>query len=304
MDEMREKFLEGYLDIDVVGIYADWREEQGEDVDGLREMMGHLDGFYTEDSVQVYKDLGLSIQKYASPVDPISKALLFMYTEGIGPEKCTIKGSDGVYREFYVWWRIWDVSPPSSMSHSYLDGGLFDRLSNLEAKGKRHAGYKTKIEAVKDLGEALHLYRKEEWGEGKWLEEPDYMEWTNKETGYPCVVCRNGRGIFCGYVGIPKGHRGYEKEFEDHKLTEDITFHGLLPGLLNRKESYWYFGFDCGHAFDYAPADRRLDSLDRPADLPAELLGFPVRYPEVVYRDFESVVERTNVLALELFNRR
>lgn len=42
---------------------------------------------------------------------------------------------------------------------------------------------------------------------GPWTFEPDFDSWIDQETGYKCVVYRQGHfGHWCGYVEIPEGH--------------------------------------------------------------------------------------------------
>lgn len=51
------------------------------------------------------------------------------------------------------------------------------------------------------------------WGDGPWMNEPDKCWWIDEETGYWCMIVRNGEvtGALCGYVGVPKNHRYFQK---------------------------------------------------------------------------------------------
>ena len=108
-----------------------------------------------------------------------------------------------------------------------------------------------------------------------------------EHAGYKCVVTFSAMGHRCGYVGIPKNHPLYGKDYTDHLeiKKEDVgdrKISGAFPLLgayLDKDEririeayfqchggityagggehsSYpiesdlWWFGFDCGHCDD------------------------------------------------------
>ena len=51
-------------------------------------------------------------------------------------------------------------------------------------------------------------------GSGPWKGEPDKFAWTDKATGYPCVVVREYTGEYGAHVGVPPDHSlsGYAAE--------------------------------------------------------------------------------------------
>ncbi len=59
---------------------------------------------------------------------------------------------------------------------------------------------------------------KSSWGLGPWQDEPDKVQWTDPETGLPCLIKRvEHSGHLCGYVGVGPDHplhgrTGYDKE--------------------------------------------------------------------------------------------
>lgn len=108
-----------------------------------------------------------------------------------------------------------------------------------------------------------------------------------EHAGYKCVVTFGAIGHRCGYVGIPKSHSLYGKDYQEHldiKKADigDREISGIFPWLgacLDKDEririeayfsvhggitfadggensSYpiesdlWWFGFDCGHCDD------------------------------------------------------
>lgn len=107
---------------------------------------------------------------------------------------------------------------------------------------------------------------KKQWGEGPWNDEPDKVQWTDEETGLPCLAKRNDVGVWCGYVGVAKGHPWYEKKYDEC----DVEVHGGLsysdhcqegpeeyaichipePG---QPDDVWWLGFDTHHWGDLAP---------------------------------------------------
>lgn len=118
---------------------------------------------------------------------------------------------------------------------------------------------------------------KSQWGEGEWSSEPDKIQYTDPDTGYPCLVVRSPLGALCGYVGVAEGHPffnypGSSWDDDGHpenvlKVHGGITFtgfcqeddkeHGIChipdPGQPDRV--FWY-GFDCGHYCDLMPTMR------------------------------------------------
>lgn len=79
------------------------------------------------------------------------------------------------------------------------------------------------------------------------------LEWTS--SGLPCVVLyrpeKHLEDYRCGYVGVPKGHPLYGKQYTEL----DIAVHGGLTfsdrgdgQYLDRR--HWWFGFDCAHYGD------------------------------------------------------
>ena len=107
------------------------------------------------------------------------------------------------------------------------------------------------------------------------------------KNGYHCFVIFTRNGCRCGYIGIPKTHRLYKKEYNKPqtflRAKQNHKFNGNVFGLLNpnidkkalspdmyfsahmgftfsnfikEEQGYntnnemWYFGFDCGHCDD------------------------------------------------------
>jgi hypothetical protein len=101
---------------------------------------------------------------------------------------------------------------------------------------------------------------KTEFPRGEWDSEPDYLNWTT-QAGLPGLIVRNQFGNLCGYVAVTEGHPYYKKGYEDC----DLEVHGGLtfsnkcsPPICHipqpgEPDDVWWFGFDCGHCFDYSP---------------------------------------------------
>lgn len=116
------------------------------------------------------------------------------------------------------------------------------------------------------------LVDREGWGPGPWEGEPDIELW--RTGGYACLVARHPHfGCLNGYVGLPPTHSLYGEpvtEFRGFRAHGGITFAGRLDQRFC-KGDLWWLGFDCGHAFDIAPAIMaRCPEL---RDLPAISLG-------------------------------
>jgi hypothetical protein len=138
---------------------------------------------------------------------------------------------------------------------------------------------------------------KASWGAGPWSDEPDKVQWTDDQTGLPCLVKRGPMGNWCGYVAVAEGHPWFEQDYDDVRPYPDV--HGGLtyadfcqqgpeessichvpePGQPDR---VWWLGFDCGHAWDLMPAMRGV-------------LGSPISGG--VYRDIGFVRSEVEQLA-------
>lgn len=150
---------------------------------------------------------------------------------------------------------------------------------------------------------------KSAWGDGPWQTEPDKVQWSDKATGLPCIIRRSPMmGNWCGYVGVFAGHPFFGLDYNDIPVevhggltfadrcdpSEDETgvCHFPEPG---EPDNVWWFGFDCGHAFDFSPGMR----AHQRAYLPPELLGLLEQLTEA-YRDLDYVKAEVESLARQL----
>jgi hypothetical protein len=103
--------------------------------------------------------------------------------------------------------------------------------------------------------------------EGPWADEPDKIQWLDWSTELDCLMVRNHLGSWCGYVGVPPGHRWHGVRYQDI----DVEVHGGLTfsdrcqegapeemavchvPLDGRPADVWWLGFDTGHFSDYQP---------------------------------------------------
>lgn len=146
-----------------------------------------------------------------------------------------------------------------------------------------------------------------EWGEGPWQGEPDKVQWQDERTGLPCLAVRGPlTGSWCGYVGVPEGHRLYGLDFSrlDVDVHGGLTFaggcvtedreHGIchVPDE-GEPDHVWWLGFDCAHAFDVSPGLQA--HLSRLRAVPGGMLGD-------VYRDLAYVREQCRGLAEQIRN--
>ncbi len=110
------------------------------------------------------------------------------------------------------------------------------------------------------------------WDEGPWQAEPDKIQYVDDQTGLPCLVKRNPRlGFLCGYVGVPEGHPLFGLNYTNGAVEALDAHHGVNYTDLCQDEDdpaasichipepgdpdrVWWFGYDCGHMGDQAPA--------------------------------------------------
>jgi len=139
--------------------------------------------------------------------------------------------------------------------------------------------------------------KREMWGEGTWVDEPDLVEWEPEEAPELVGLIRrhDELGMLCGYVGVPPAHpwHGQSKERigdDDQGWDVGLTYVGLFavedgPSAINTKR--WWVGFDCAHWLDVIPFMERLRSGFRRSLRPSSGL------PEPTYKHFRWV--RTEV---------
>jgi hypothetical protein len=132
------------------------------------------------------------------------------------------------------------------------------------------------------------------WPDGPWRAEPDMVAFSDPRSGYALVVRRNDLGIWCGYVGLPPGSPHFEDKYQD--VVMDV--HGGLSfsgygDEIGLAEDLWWFGFDCGHAGDYAPA--LAGAMAALRDDLAEVYGLVP-----IYRDLAFVLAQVLHLAPRL----
>ena len=121
---------------------------------------------------------------------------------------------------------------------------------------------------------------------GPWDDEPDFIQWIDPTTTYQCMMKRGYSGGWCGYVCVPRDHPLHGHGYSG--LDEDINVHGGLTFADSwLEEGDWWFGFDCGHAFDISPAMPDFGPTE------GEWAS--------KYRDAEYVKAMVKVLAAQLF---
>ena len=77
-------------------------------------------------------------------------------------------------------------------------------------------------------------------------EKPSIVEKEWEAYGFKCKVIFVRQSHRCGYVGIPKGHVAYDKDYTDLPIE---VHGGLTYGQFGEDGLKW-FGFDCAHAGD------------------------------------------------------
>lgn len=162
---------------------------------------------------------------------------------------------------------------------------------------------------------------KSDWGSGPWQEERcDKLQWQDEATRLPCLAVRSQFGAWCGYVGVAEGHALFDisystcpekcgQDYCEHTSESVLQVHGGItfsrfcqdgdeaenvchvPGPGEPDRVFW-FGFDCNHAFDYAPG---MAVYLREAGVQAGVSPFGD-----IYRDLEYVKAECARLAAQL----
>lgn len=143
------------------------------------------------------------------------------------------------------------------------------------------------------------------WQRGEWDHELiDRKQWLDLNTGYPCIIQRNPRGAWCGYVGVPETHPYFGKKYDDRVINIEVhggltfsDFCGNVICYIPNENKVWLLGFDCAHINDVVPVgvgfDPFLEMLNNICALFEERLK-----PE--YRTQEYVTNETLKLAKQL----
>ncbi len=157
------------------------------------------------------------------------------------------------------------------------------------------------------------------WGDGMWTSEPDKVQWVDEATDLDCLIVRNRMGALCGYVGVPPAHPWHGKHYGEKVVATGDEWDGRIDGLVDvhggltyanacqedapeaegichvplpgREPNMWWFGFDCGHSCDIAPA---YESRDRERGMG------PIRMGYESYRTVEYVRGQCRKLAQQL----
>jgi hypothetical protein len=111
------------------------------------------------------------------------------------------------------------------------------------------------------------------WPPGPWDAEPDKAQWTDHDSGLPCLAVRDAdEGFWCGYVGVPPGNpwHGVSNDLDDfdfevhggvyfagsydpeHEDAKNLTRTGP-DGQLLEDAGLWWFGFACDNSYDTFP---------------------------------------------------
>ena len=103
-------------------------------------------------------------------------------------------------------------------------------------------------------------------------------DWTTA-SGLRAVVIAAQMGHRCGYVGVPKDHPLFGKDYDDvdANVHGGLTFSSGETGKYPVESNLHWFGFDCSHY---------MDAKDTSIMSP-EYLAIHEKYPRI---DFEAVV--------------
>lgn len=134
-------------------------------------------------------------------------------------------------------------------------------------------------------------------------------DWVTK-AGLRAAIVMGDLGFHCGYVGVPAGHPlhgvdygqtspalgdSLESVFDAHG---GITFVGDGEGEYPVKSDLWWFGYDCGHAWD-APSPEHVEKMKQKyPDKP-----FMWDFTGGEFRDLDYCVKECERLAEQIVER-
>lgn len=151
--------------------------------------------------------------------------------------------------------------------------------------------------------------KKEIWGDGPWVDEPDYLEFNHK--GINCVVRRIYTAGFGGYLGayiqISKEQPLHVKK--DAFIKYELSSHKKL--FITYQNGEDWIGFHCGHSYDIIPSIRfvleKSDINEDPRIQENREISkkFKQLFPDnpiinPTYKTWDFVVEETKKLAEQI----
>ena len=102
----------------------------------------------------------------------------------------------------------------------------------------------------------------------------------------------------CGYIGLPKGHKLENRDYNDF----DFDVHGGLTfgsnGLQFKDDTHdWYFGFDCMHFNDGADVRTMIENGASTQELfVARMFDGEIRTKEYVLEELKKLVTQIDCL--------
>jgi hypothetical protein len=125
--------------------------------------------------------------------------------------------------------------------------------------------------------EYFDVVDKASYGFGPWDAEPDKAQWTDPDTGLPCLAVRHRTsGHWCGYVGVSSEHPRHGVSYDemyDLNVHGGPTFSGPCDLSDDEREGIchvsdegelddvWWVGFDCAHGGDLSPGMIQYGSM-------------------------------------------
>lgn len=102
-------------------------------------------------------------------------------------------------------------------------------------------------------------YKREEWGDGPWQNEPDRVEFKHED--FDCLILRTQSGHLCGYVALTSEHPDFEKDYDSVNVEchGGLTYANHCSGHIchvpkeGEEDNVWWLGFDHAHSGDYSP---------------------------------------------------
>jgi hypothetical protein len=94
---------------------------------------------------------------------------------------------------------------------------------------------------------------------GPWDNEPDKVQWIDKDTGLMCLIKRAPEGHLCGYVAITNTNCLWGSFVKSNErpgvVYGGISYSGVLKDpLIVPSEDSWWFGFQCANLGDLQPS--------------------------------------------------
>ena len=133
-----------------------------------------------------------------------------------------------------------------------------------------------------------------------------HIEEIFEHKGYKCACVFNKMGYRCGYVAVDETHPWYKKDYSDDGPNAVACHWGLTysdrGNHFYNDESFWWFGFDCGHCSDRVDYDtaKEYDLVNEQEYVLGKRYQDMMTFDDSTMKDIEFVKDNCKMIVEQL----